>query len=722
MDDIRECYRILDVEPGASFEDIKRSYRELVRVWHPDRFGNDAKLRAKAEEKLKRINLAYERLCKEAQEAGTSPAPEQPRAETSASHDNQDAKTTADAGAGAPPAATSEKQTGRRTLRRAGIGVAVLALILAIWAAVSGKRPDNAIQTKTPTIAESEVKATEKDKRNFEILRSRAENGDAEAQLNLGLMYADGEGVLQDFAKAFEWFQRAAAQGNAEAQEGLAIMYADGYGVQKDYGKAFEWRQRAAAQGNAVAQEGLGGMYANGQGVLKNEARAFEYYQKAAEQGHAEAQNYLECYYEVGSGTLKDEAKAFEWYQKAAERGNPYAQFNLGRMYADGRAIAVTGDPKDPEDNGPSFGPLRPKGSFRAYAWLNLAASKNVDGAIKLRDEVGKRLATDGKLKAQKLSVKLAEEIRLRKEKPRVQRHELKLPSAGNTPPPNKNSEPDDAKAAPKKSIFGPDGKIDMMATMPLTTTFKVAPPQVEVKVNANAKTFLEANTEASKQSQRLATAKYPDLKKEGSAFHTKFMELLNAALKDGRVRLDEPDWPMKFADMAATALRAYDNLNFGDSKEVVTGKLGQSTKLKPYGTGSIKAKPDEIDGAYYLDVDGEVFRTYFTFDKGHLAKIAFCSLPVDLLSYNGRVQVTWKAIRGIAILRFGEPTTTWGFPNEYKLLAAQGSQFFSDKWELEGKEVTVGVGCENHKFFLQLTITDKARKDAVKKAAAVGL
>ena len=61
---LRECYRTLDVEPGASLEEVKRSYRELVKVWHPDRFTNDPSLQSKAQEKLKPINLAYERVCK----------------------------------------------------------------------------------------------------------------------------------------------------------------------------------------------------------------------------------------------------------------------------------------------------------------------------------------------------------------------------------------------------------------------------------------------------------------------------------------------------------------------------------------------------------------------------------------------------------------------------------------------------------------------------------
>lgn len=64
MDDISNCYRILDLEPGASLEQVKRSYRELVKVWHPDRFCGDPQLQQKAEEKLKAVNLAYERIAK----------------------------------------------------------------------------------------------------------------------------------------------------------------------------------------------------------------------------------------------------------------------------------------------------------------------------------------------------------------------------------------------------------------------------------------------------------------------------------------------------------------------------------------------------------------------------------------------------------------------------------------------------------------------------------
>jgi len=60
----------------------------------------------------------------------------------------------------------------------------------------------------------------------FEKNRLRAEQGHAEAQSNLGVMYAEGQGVSQDYKAAVEWFRKAAGQGIAEAQFNLGSMYA----------------------------------------------------------------------------------------------------------------------------------------------------------------------------------------------------------------------------------------------------------------------------------------------------------------------------------------------------------------------------------------------------------------------------------------------------------------------------------------------------------------
>jgi curved DNA-binding protein CbpA len=67
-----EAFDILALRPGATPSEIKEAYRDLVKVWHPDRFGNDGRLREKAELQLKRINEAYRILQSDSAVAGAS--------------------------------------------------------------------------------------------------------------------------------------------------------------------------------------------------------------------------------------------------------------------------------------------------------------------------------------------------------------------------------------------------------------------------------------------------------------------------------------------------------------------------------------------------------------------------------------------------------------------------------------------------------------------------
>ena len=74
---VREALEVLGLAADATPAEIKAAHRDLVKVWHPDRFGSDARLRAKAEEKLKQINQAYMVLRSDSGEAagsGGSPA------------------------------------------------------------------------------------------------------------------------------------------------------------------------------------------------------------------------------------------------------------------------------------------------------------------------------------------------------------------------------------------------------------------------------------------------------------------------------------------------------------------------------------------------------------------------------------------------------------------------------------------------------------------------
>ncbi|MGB3511652.1 MAG: J domain-containing protein [Microcoleaceae cyanobacterium] len=62
MDDINRYYKILELEPGASLDEVKEAYRDLAFVWHPDRFAQNTRLQAKAQIRLTEINEAYRKL------------------------------------------------------------------------------------------------------------------------------------------------------------------------------------------------------------------------------------------------------------------------------------------------------------------------------------------------------------------------------------------------------------------------------------------------------------------------------------------------------------------------------------------------------------------------------------------------------------------------------------------------------------------------------------
>jgi preprotein translocase subunit Sec63 len=59
-----QCLRVLGLPANATSQDIKTTYRDLVKVWHPDRFSHDPAMTKKADEKLKEINAAYNALLK----------------------------------------------------------------------------------------------------------------------------------------------------------------------------------------------------------------------------------------------------------------------------------------------------------------------------------------------------------------------------------------------------------------------------------------------------------------------------------------------------------------------------------------------------------------------------------------------------------------------------------------------------------------------------------
>ncbi len=173
----------------------------------------------------------------------------------------------------------------------------------------------------------------------FEWYTKADEHGHIRAKQNLGYIYYTGKGVPVDYAKAFEWYKKAAEQGDVTAQFMLGSMHYNGEGVQQDYVKAFEWYTKAAEQGLANAQYKLGYMYSLGRGAPVNYEKTLEWYKKADEQGLVDAQYKLGYMYYYGDGVPQDYAKAFEWYKKADEQGLAEAQYDLGEMYYYGKGV-----------------------------------------------------------------------------------------------------------------------------------------------------------------------------------------------------------------------------------------------------------------------------------------------------------------------------------------------------------------------------------------------
>ncbi len=164
--------------------------------------------------------------------------------------------------------------------------------------------------------------------------------------VKLGDLYSSGDrSIKKDEAKAGEWyanaaesFRKNAEKGDADAQLEIGLMYTSGSGVPRDFEKAEEWLRKAAKQGNARAMKRLGQLYSSGgERIKKDEAQAGEWYtkafasyRKAADKGNAEAESEVGLSYLSGRGVTKDAKRGEEWLMKPAKRGYSDAMLALG--------------------------------------------------------------------------------------------------------------------------------------------------------------------------------------------------------------------------------------------------------------------------------------------------------------------------------------------------------------------------------------------------------
>ena len=207
----------------------------------------------------------------------------------------------------------------------------------------------------------------------FREWKTAADAGQAAAQFDLGLLYAQGLGVRRDLTVAEQWYRKAAEQGNAEAQFALGQMYSLGWGVPRDQADAIRWLQMA----NNPETDGppTDWTLVEAYGVQQDQKQAAYWYQLAAEKGHAEAQFNLGRLYATGKGVAHDEEQAARWVRAAASQGFAPAQARLGTRYATGSGMA-------PDDR-------------RAYFWLTLAYLHGEKSIDKLRQAEAAKLKPD---------------------------------------------------------------------------------------------------------------------------------------------------------------------------------------------------------------------------------------------------------------------------------------------------------------------------------------
>ena len=124
--------------------------------------------------------------------------------------------------------------------------------------------------------------------------------------------------VKQDFATALRLWTPLAEQGNVEAELQLGQMYDLGRGVAEDAKTAVKWYTLAAEKGDKYAQNNLGKKYERGQGVAQNYKIAVKWYTLSAEQGNDVAQWNLASMLEKGQGVAQDYVKAHMWLNIAA--------------------------------------------------------------------------------------------------------------------------------------------------------------------------------------------------------------------------------------------------------------------------------------------------------------------------------------------------------------------------------------------------------------------
>ena len=158
--------------------------------------------------------------------------------------------------------------------------------------------------------------------RALKLLSPLAEQGNAVAQLKLGIIFSRGETTnAPDHVAALQWFTKAAEQGEVEAQFELGRIYRDGLGTRVDGKAAVYWFERSAERNTPHAINALGELYLGHRDVPQDLARARSWFLRGAQMGNSASMYNIGVLYTRGQGLVQDDIEAFKWFELAADVG-----------------------------------------------------------------------------------------------------------------------------------------------------------------------------------------------------------------------------------------------------------------------------------------------------------------------------------------------------------------------------------------------------------------
>ena len=216
------------------------------------------------------------------------------------------------------------------------------------------------------------------------LCKMLSEEGDMQARMILGLLYAEGTGCERDVNAALVHLSSAAKHGVAEAYRHMGDMYLADKLLPRDAAKALECYRSAAELGMTNAYETMGDIYRQGEIVPMDVARAIELYDMGAKEGHTSAREkaemlkskreelyvigvnlrtstpeqsfrafaisasmgYVESYKEMarafrdGNGIKRNRQQAYLWFEKAVEAKDDEALYEYGLCFSRGIGTA----------------------------------------------------------------------------------------------------------------------------------------------------------------------------------------------------------------------------------------------------------------------------------------------------------------------------------------------------------------------------------------------